>query len=393
MKPLGLYIHIPFCLKKCRYCDFLSFHEKNKELHLAYIEAVLTEIRHSGLAHEAQTVDTVFIGGGTPSIYDGVQIERILLALRRFYNLLPDAELTIEANPATVTKETLVAYREAGINRLSLGVQSLDSKLLDLLGRIHSPEDALQTLEDARAAGFRNINLDLMFSIPEQTEEIWLRDLSSILEQRPEHLSFYSLQIEEGTPFYSLRQQGKLLLPDEETDRSMYWEAASKIKETGYHHYEISNAALPEKECRHNLKYWTMESYLGLGLGAHSYVNGWRFHNQTKLEDYLRVSRELQPRNQVRYKELQESPFVADRHRNTLQDEMGEFLFTGMRLLEGISLSEFQDRFGQSVTDRYSKEIAKHVKNGLLQLDLVGNRMAFTAKGIDLSNFVLSDFV
>lgn len=393
MKPLGLYIHIPFCLKKCKYCDFLSFHEVDKELQLAYIEAVLNEIRYSGLANLAQPVDTVFIGGGTPTIYDGVQIERMLLALRNHFNLLPDAELTIEGNPATVTKETLAAYREAGINRLSLGVQSLDSKLLHLLGRMHSPEDALQTLEDARGMGFDNINLDLMFSIPEQTEETWMRDLSSILEQRPEHLSFYSLQIEEGTPFYTLRQQGKLLLPDEETDRTMYWKAASKIKEMGYHHYEISNAALPGKECRHNLKYWSMEPYLGLGLGAHSYTNGWRFHNQTKLEDYLRVSRDLHLHMEVNYSGFQESPFVADRHQNTLQDEIGEFLFTGMRLLEGISLSEFYDRFGQTITDKYSKEITKHVKNGLLLFDQVEDRMAFTAKGIDLSNYVLSDFV
>lgn len=379
MKPLGLYIHIPFCVQKCRYCDFLSFRDEDQDLHFLYTEALIKEIQFAGKRQAGAVVDSIFIGGGTPSLLEGENIVKMMNEIRWNFQVDVDAEITIEANPATLSPDKLKTYLDTGINRLSLGVQSLDDKLLSILGRVHRAEEALETYEEARSQGFQNINIDLMFSIPGQTMDIWLRDLTSMINRNPEHISFYSLQLEGGTPFYSLYKEGKLSLADDETERLMYWEAVSALKRGGYSHYEISNGAKPGRECRHNMKYWSMGDYLGMGLGAHSYVDGWRFSNHRDMKTYLEQGKA--------------DTFVASSHKNSPQDEMGEFIFTGMRRMEGISLHEFHQRFGVKITDLHGKEIGEHLTSGLLKTDEEKGRLSFTNKGVDRSNWVLSDFV
>ena len=380
-KPAGLYIHIPFCLKKCGYCDFLSFGGSEEALRERYARALVREL---SLNKERRSVDTIFIGGGTPSLLRADHIAEILKAARAAFRVQEDAEITIEANPKTLDQDKLRAYRKAGINRLSIGAQSMDGQLLAFMGRAHSPEDFLRNYRSARDAGFENINVDLMFGIPGQTRKAWRSSLSQIIGLAPEHISFYSLQLEEGTEFARMYRQGEMDLPPEEEDRAMYHEGIGMLKEAGYIHYEISNCARAGCECRHNLKYWSFDEYLAAGLGAHSfrYKQG-RARNLSQLEAYLKAAEEGRlPVDEDAYE------------RETEKDYMGEYVFTALRKMEGVSFSDFRATFGKDFFQVYSgsrKALMDYKARGLVELDETG--FSLTARGIDISNEIMAEFV
>ena len=283
MQNLGIYIHIPFCLRKCPYCDFYSVANDNKETRERFLSALCKEIEYYG---RGQAVDTVFFGGGTPSILSGGEIERIMSKLREMYRITPDAEISMECNPATASPEKLTTYKEAGINRLSIGAQSFDEDVLKTLGRLHDVSAIGDTVAAARQAGFENISLDLMFGIPGQTQETWQETVKRAMALKPEHISFYSLEFMEDTPFWKMLREGRLEETEAEADRRMYEAALELMAAGGYNQYEISNAALKGRECRHNLKYWNLDQYLGFGPSAHSFAGNVRRSNPDKLELY-----------------------------------------------------------------------------------------------------------
>lgn len=398
---LGIYIHIPFCVQKCNYCDFLSF-SADEDMKERYVKVLCEEIGQYGeenlcseqpaqindfsqAAPLPYNVDSIFIGGGTPSLLSERQIFRILEQVRKKFFLSKDCEITIEANPKTLTEEKLRGYREAGVNRLSLGVQSMDDEILARLGRIHRKDDFLQNYEAARKAGFRNINTDLMFSLPGQTEESWERTLSQILDLEPEHISFYSLIIEEGTPFYEAWKQGDLEEVEDELDRRIYWNTVDKLAENGYDQYEISNAARPGFASRHNLKYWSMMPYLGFGLGAHSYINRKREENTSALNVYLEAMQNPDFQN------MQKPPFHFVTTENGVKEEMEEFVFLGLRKTAGIEIIGFFNRFSKSVFEIYGDVISKNKREGLLSEEK--GRLFLTRKGVDISNYVMMQFL
>jgi len=382
---LGLYLHIPFCIRKCNYCDFLSFGGTSAEEQKAYFRTLIRQIKHySDIYSNKYYVDSVFIGGGTPSLVEERLIHELMSAVRNSFAVDKNAEISIESNPKTLTKNKLDTYLDAGINRLSMGAQSFDEKLLNFMGRVHSAEDILANYTLARACGFRNINLDLMFAIPGQTMQIWMDTIKQAIELAPEHISFYSLQLEEETPFFSMFQEGRLKETEEELDRDMYHEAVKILKGGGYRHYEISNAAKDGYECRHNLKYWSMDDYLGLGLGAHSYLGGMRFSQIEKLPAYTEAA----------FRNEKDRSIAAWEHRNARQEDISEYIFTGMRKLEGISLIDFETRFEQSIEDVYSANwhrVKKYIDEGYIVKSAAN--MHFTIKGIDISNTILTEFV
>ncbi|MBQ7370378.1 MAG: oxygen-independent coproporphyrinogen III oxidase [Blautia sp.] len=368
--PLELYIHIPFCVKKCDYCDFLSA-PADQRTQDAYFDALLEEIHSRDRSAEYEII-SVFIGGGTPSVPAAGQIARVMQALREHFSFAGDAEITIEANPGTLTAEKLEIYKKSGINRLSLGLQSTDDRELKLLGRIHTYEDFLDSFRLAREAGFQNINADLISAIPEQTEESWIRNLRRVAELSPEHISAYSLIVEEGTPF----AERELNLPDEDTEYQMYEDAHIVLSEYGYEQYEISNYAKPGFACRHNLGYWKRTPYLGLGLGAASFFEGYRFSNTRVLTEYLsdsacpdKIHRDVEPVSR--------------------QSAMEEFLFLGFRMTEGVSEQEFERQFGIPLQQKYGGFLKKYESSG--HLERAGDFWRLTRRGIHVSNWILAD--
>lgn len=385
MKKSGIYIHIPFCVRKCSYCDFLSFSNGTKDKQAAYMEALLKEIdiygKLQGGMHSDTEVDTVFIGGGTPSILPYEDIKALMDTLRRNFNIEETSEITIEANPGTLTAEKLNAYLECGINRLSIGVQSFDDKMLAGLGRIHTADEAEDTYRLARRCGFRNINLDLMFAIPGHTVEIWRDTLEKAAELSPEHISFYSLQLEENTPFFEMFKRGEIEQIPDDIDRKMYHGAVSFLRSADYHHYEISNAAKPGYECRHNLKYWSMDDYFGFGLGASGFIGGVRYSN---LRD---------PAAYCFFVEEGRLP-IEEEHINTPYDNESEYIFTGLRKRSGIDLVDFKERFGKELAEN---EIVKsYAASGYMEIYEPFGRGQFlrlTEKGIDISNGILADII
>ncbi|RGY02028.1 oxygen-independent coproporphyrinogen III oxidase [Blautia sp. OF03-15BH] len=381
MKELELYLHIPFCVKKCNYCDFLSA-PAGEETRAAYVDTLLEEIRGFDEPEDYEVV-TVFFGGGTPSILPGQAILRIMEALREKFSFRKGAEITLEANPGTVDKEKLSFYKKAGINRLSFGLQSADAEELKKLGRIHTWEKFLESFQLAREAGFSNINVDLMSALPGQTKESWEKTLRQVLALQPEHISAYSLIIEEGTPFYQLyekdverRDAGEEpeLIPSEEEERAMYEATGRILKEQGYLHYEISNYAKPGRECCHNLGYWQRRDYLGFGLGASTLLNPVRYKNTEDLEAYLG--------GDFSKKEF----FVL-----TKDNQIEETMFLGLRVLEGVSKEQFREQFSCELRVVYRKELEKLEKEGLLEEE--GDFVRLTSRGIDLSNPVLAEFL
>ena len=373
---MELYIHIPFCVKKCAYCDFLSF-PADEGTKRRYVEKLMEEMRTMGAVCRDNTVSTVFVGGGTPSILKGEWMEELFSVLRENFSLEPDAEISMEANPGTVTKEKLFSYRRAGINRLSFGLQSAKERELSALGRIHSFEDFLESFRAARECGFENINVDLMSALPGQTADSWMETLKRTAELSPEHISAYSLIVEEGTPFYEAygSEAGRKLLPDEETEREMYHRTKAFLRECGYERYEISNYAKPGFACLHNIGYWTGVPYLGLGLGAASYLNGKRFSGHTDMETYLASAAGT-------YENVVEL---------TKKDMEEEFFFLGLRLTKGVSLAEFKERFGEDAAAVYPGVMERFVKEGAAVLS--DGRFFLTDYGMDVSNYVMAEFL
>ncbi len=381
-KNLGIYLHIPFCMKKCHYCDFLSApaDENTKE---RYIEALKKEIFLYREDLKENIISTIFLGGGTPSLLKEKQIKEILDAIFETYFVQEGAEITIEANPETLTKEKLKIYKEVGINRLSIGLQSTEEEQLKRLGRIHTYKKFLESYALAREVGFENINVDLMSALPFQTKEEWEETLRKIvnLNPKPEHISAYSLIIEEGTKFFKIKEQ--LSFPDEEEDRQMYWKTKEFLEREGYHRYEISNYALPEKESRHNQTYWTLGEYLGLGLGAASYWNGSRFKNTENLQEYFAFFEN----NMI--KELSE--LQKEVHILSKEEKMEEFMFLGLRRMKGISEKRFLNLFQKDIMEVYGEKIEKGVQIGVLWRK--DGRIGLTERGIDISNMVLTEFL
>ena len=385
---ISLYVHIPFCLRKCRYCDFLSAPQTDIDRE-RYVKALIREIKTQKDCPAGRPVDTVFFGGGTPSVLSADQIGRIIDALREVFLILPDAEVSLETNPGTADFEKLSAFKEAGINRLSMGVQSMHDEELHLLGRIHTAEQALEAFKTARAAGFDNINIDLMSALPGQTFDSWADSLRQAVEWRPEHISAYSLIIEPGTPFSALYDAGELPpLPDEETDRKMYHYTREYLAQHGYGRYEISNYALKGRECRHNSGYWTGHPYLGFGIGAASYVNGARFSNIPDFETYIV---EMEKAGIPAEIEQVYEKIRTEIHSLTEQEKMEEFMFLGLRMTAGVKTSDFASRFGKSLDEVYGDVIRRHLAQGLLQRTPEG--FCLTERGIDVSNYVMADYL
>ena len=376
---LGLYLHIPLCERKCKYCDFLSFACADEQIMKEYAYALREELKIQGEAWPFRLVDSVFIGGGTPSLLNGKEIKMLIDTIRQRFNLAEDAEITMEANPNSLTENKMREYLNAGVNRLSIGIQSFNNNVLDFLGRIHDKNQAMNAFQKAKRAGFKNINLDLMFGIPGQTMKEWTDTVRQAIFLRPQHISLYSLSIEEGTPLYEMLQNGYFTETSDALDREMYHEALKIFKETGYEHYEISNMAMPGYECRHNLKYWSYEEYLGLGLGASSFINGSRYKNVDNMIAYIKCIKG------------HKAPIdISSVENYSNRDEMGIFIFTGLRKSSGINLREFKRTFGKELFEVYDESIVKRNK-GLLILD--GNRLYLTEYGMDVSNRILAEFV
>ncbi len=375
---LELYLHIPFCAMKCAYCDFLSFRAPER-VYREYGEKLVEEIYSRSGAFVDRQVTSLFIGGGTPSIMPAQLMSEVLSVLHNCFNFSEDAEVTIEANPGTLTMDKLETYLEGGINRLSLGLQSADDNELRTLGRIHSYDEFLKSFQRARQAGFTNINIDLMSGLPGQTVQSWKHSLRKILMLKPEHISAYGLIIEEGTPFYERYADHPEELPDEDTDREMYHLTRTLLKEQGYHRYEISNYAKPGYECRHNIGYWTGADYLGLGLGSSSYINDHRFHNPADRNEYMNLNL------------LDPNAPICDLQELSHKDKMEEFMFLGLRMMQGVSGSEFLGRFGENMWNVYGEVIAKLAEQGLIAVESPFIRL--TELGIDVSNYVLSEFL
>lgn len=387
IKELELYIHIPFCVKKCLYCDFLSA-PATDEIKDSYMKALFAEIAGRADEYRSFSVSSVFIGGGTPSAVDSDDIVQLMKLLYEKFTFEDDAEVTIEVNPGTVDEPDFRKYYEAGINRLSIGLQSADDRELKALGRIHDYSQFLEAYDGAVAAGFENINVDLMSDIPGQSIESLRDTLYKIthLAPRPQHISAYSLIVEEGTPFYEMRERGELDIPDEDCDRIMYEETKKILNEAGYSRYEISNYALEGYRCRHNCGYWSRKNYIGFGIGAASLFENTRFSNSRDIEKYVK-----DPCG------CRENEIILSR-----QDCIEEFMFLGLRMTDGVSFDEFERTFGNSLDDVYSGVLRKNMEDGLLcektsGHDTVsgkkGRRVALTDKGVDISNYVLAQFL
>jgi len=384
-RQMGIYTHIPFCAKKCSYCDFLSAPADDDTIK-AYVEAMILEIKASH-SEIVIPIPTIFFGGGTPSIIDPSYIERILEAIRGQFEVETDAEITIECNPGTVSLKKLLAYKDAGINRISFGLQSADNAELKSIGRIHTYEQFLNSYEMARRAGFDNINIDLIAALPNQTTASWENTVRKVIDLQPEHISAYSLILEEGTKLFSViemeRKNGIDRIPCDDNEREMYYLTNDMLEKAGYIHYEISNYSMPGYECRHNLSYWAPDHYIGFGIGAASYVNDVRYKNIEDIHEYIKYVSQVDKvdlsKIQVEVKQL------------TKENKMEEFMFLGLRRIDGISLKEFYKRFGV----RYESVYGKITKKFLAQELLIhkDDRIYLSPRGIDVSNSVMCEFL
>ena len=379
-KLLELYFHIPFCVKKCNYCDFLSAPSTGEQQE-AYMGALFRELEGRAGEYSDYTVTSVFVGGGTPSIVRAELIAELMKLVKQYFMLSADAEITIEVNPGTVDEEKLCIYRKAGINRISIGLQSANSLELQKLGRIHSYEQFLDTYSWARKVGFNNVNVDVMSALPGQSMESYKDTLQKILtlEPMPEHISAYSLIVEEGTPFAQWEEEGILNLPEEDCERHMYEETKRILGESGFERYEISNYARPGFVCRHNCGYWRRRDYVGFGIGAASLVRNKRFHNSENLQKYINSPLECR----------------QDMQELSLEEQMEETMFLGLRMTKGVSMGGFQCIFGCSINEVYGKVIEKNVRDGLLEfVPFDGEKyLCLTEKGLDLSNYVMAQFL
>jgi len=373
-RSLSLYIHIPFCIKKCAYCDFNSYTEKR--LIPEYLKALKKEMNN--YKNLGCSIKTIYVGGGTPTILDEFQLEELFLNVKSAFNVEMGAEVTIEANPGTLSRDKLRVLKALGVNRLSIGLQAYQPRLLKLLGRIHSIKDFEESYLEARNAGFENINVDVMFGLPEQSLKDFENTLRYLSLISPEHISAYSLSVEEGTTFYNMYKRGELNLPDEQEERSMYHKAVDFLKAQGYIHYEISNFAKPKRESRHNLTYWRNQEYLGLGAGSHSYFYGIRYSNVRHPSDYIRLlNQNIRP--------------VKQREIITREEEIAEYCFLNLRLIQGLDREDFYRRFGVDIKQLYATTIDELKEKGLLEEN--GIFIKLTPLGLDLANEVFMEFL
>ena len=387
-KNMGLYIHIPFCKRKCKYCDFISY--SNKE-HLIdrYIKCLKYEIRDIGISNlhdykkgldDLINLKTIYIGGGTPSVIDSKYIKEILSEIKQNFKISSDVETTIEVNPGTVNETKLQDYKDAGINRLSIGLQSTNDNTLERIGRIHTYEEFLNTYNLARKIGFSNLNVDLMLALPEQNMEELTDGLEKVIELKPEHISIYSLILEEGTTLYKEIEEGKYVLTDDDMERKMYWKTKKMLENTGYIHYEISNFAKKGFESKHNLSCWNGEEYIGVGAAAHSYTNNVRYSNIGNIEEYIN--------NFENGKAIDNFVF---HEKQTNENKMKDYMILGLRKIEGINIDIFKNKFFQNPLYLFRKELKQLINEKLLIVD--GNYIKLTDKGLDLANLVWEEFV
>jgi len=379
---LELYLHIPFCVKKCNYCDFFSASGTPKE-QADYVSAMIQEIQSYQELSGEYEVQTIFLGGGTPSLLTPEQIEKIFTTIYHIFSVNENAEITMEMNPGTVDIEKLRAMKAAGVNRLSIGLQSAQNEELKMLGRIHTYEEFLETWKLTEQAGFKNRNIDLMSALPGQTIESYEDTLSKVLALEPEHISAYSLILEEGTVFYDWYEKGKLdrgawKLPSEEEEYAMGELTIQRLAEAGMHRYEISNYAKSGKECRHNLGYWDRVEYLGIGAGSSSLIKGERFDHIRDRKAYIEKIRNGES-------------ILIDREILSVESQMEEFMYLGLRKIEGVSRTDFQNYFGKNVDDVYGEILDKLEEEQLVEFS--GDRIRLTHRGMDVSNCVLAEFL
>lgn len=381
LNELGIYIHIPFCKQKCYYCDFVSYSNKCSEVK-EYIESLKKEIEEFDFSN--YKVTSIYIGGGTPSYIDSIYIVEILSELKEKLkcNLIEfkDIEITIEVNPGTVDTKKLNDYKKSGVNRLSIGLQSTKNDILKKIGRIHTYQEFLEIYKLARETGFKNINIDLMIGIPGQKIGDLKNTLQDIIKLEPEHISVYSLIIEENTPIEKMLENGEIKLPDEDLERNMYWYVKNTLELNGYNHYEISNFAKLGKESRHNLNCWNQEEYIGFGVAAHSYLNGIRFSNTINVEEYIQHIENNRKEENIQIEESQ-----------SLEDKKNEFMMLGFRKIQGVDIARFKEKFIDNPIFLYRENLNKLVEEGLIEVDL--NHIKLTNKGIDLANLVFEEFV
>lgn len=369
-KEIGVYVHIPFCKRKCYYCDFISFCEKD-ELQEKYINTVIQEIEDFFNLNKNVKIKTIYIGGGTPSFIDGKYIEKIM----NIFNKENVVEATIEVNPGSASLEKLKKYKECGINRLSIGLQSTEDRLLKKIGRIHNYNDFLATYNLAREVGFDNINVDLMIGLPGQTIEDVKSSLNKVINLNPSHISVYSLIVEENTIIYNLIEQNKIVLPDEELERNMYWYVKNYLELDGYEHYEISNFAKNGKKSLHNWDCWNQKEYIGFGASAHSYLNRKRFCNIGVLEEYIKDFKNT--------KEVQEV--------QSFYETKQEYMLLGLRKIKGVCISDFKNKFGENPIFLFKNELNKLIEEDLLEITT--NNIKLTNKGLNFANLVWEEFV
>lgn len=413
MKNLGIYVHIPFCIKKCDYCDFISYCDKTEYIE-KYIESIKKEINNTvgalsirntnkkyqtaPLENSDYQITTIYIGGGTPSSIDSKYIVDILNTIKNVGDdaIVVPKEITIEINPGTITEEKLIDYKKAGINRLSIGLQETNNDLLKGIGRIHTYEQFLETYKLARKAGFNNINVDLMIGLPGQSIENIKKSLNKIIELNPEHISVYSLILEEGTRLYKKYQEQRIELPDEELERNMYWYVKNTLENAGYNHYEISNFTREGYESRHNLNCWNQEEYIGIGTAAHSYINGMRYSNTINIEEYIRYVWEHLDSTRVGLEQFLQNIKINEdsvmiHEIQTKEDMQKEYMLLGLRKIDGVSIQKFKNKFGQNPIFIFKNELSKLVEANLIIID--GDRIKLTNKGLDLANIVWEKFV
>ena len=369
---IGLYVHIPFCKSKCAYCDFVSFGNALCEYEEKYVSALIDEISEYK-REEKIGIDTIFFGGGTPSLLSPESLKKIMTAIRKVFEIFPDAEITVEANPKTLSEEKLVAYRELGINRISLGLQSIHEKELKILGRIHNFDEFLESYELCRRFGIANINVDLMYGIPEQTKESFRETLGKVIALSPEHISAYGLILEEGTRLYEMKDA--LTLPSEDEECEMYYLAAKMLYDAGYSHYEISNYSKEGKRSRHNLKYWHDSEYIGVGLAAHSYFGKKRYFNTSLFSEYFSPER----------KEYRQTEEISE------TDAAYEYAMMNLRLSDGLSLSDYERKFSRSFLLGREELIEEFIGGGYMTL--ADGRLSLTDSGFYVSNSILSSLL
>ena len=379
MSEFGIYVHIPFCKSKCYYCDFISYSSKEC-IWDKYINALIQEIKHNSYKLKEKNITTIYIGGGTPSIINSENIIKIIKTIKENYNVINDCEITIEVNPGTVTKEKLIDYKNVGINRLSIGLQSTKDNLLKEIGRIHDYEQFKETYNMAKECGFDNINVDLMLALPNQTLKDIEESVEEIIKLNPKHISVYSLILEEETKLYDMVERKEVELIDDDLERNMYWSVKKKLEEAEYIHYEISNFSKKGYESKHNLNCWNQEEYIGFGVAAHSYMDKKRFYNIIDVEEYIK---------NIEEENFEKNSFVEEIQKE--EDIKKEYMMLGLRKIDGVSIQEFKNKFIENPLYVFNKELAKLVEEELVEVDL--DRIKLTKKGLDLANLVWEEFV